>query len=370
MIRLSLALALLLSNQETRPAGQPAQPAPQPPQQSAPQQPATRQPAQKNPILEGVAVQAGEDLVTLGEFERYFRRRQEAQPPDSRESEERLYRETLFELWTARLEAQKGADLGLDPAQIEKITRANLEAEREKAGLEAYLAQLREEGKDALAEESERQEQIRRDLWKYSALGNAVVARRATRDATIRPGELRAMFEENKQNLAEVTVQLRWLVVSSREQGGPEAARASCEDARARVLAGEDLALLVEERGADLRDSRGLLPYRAPSSFADPDVAAFAETAGVGELMGVSPLSDRNGQPAPELGYRLVQLHDRRVPPEPDFDSPDVQRLLTRYFGNERRERILGRERARLHREAYAWVNPLAGVPQAAATKP
>ncbi|NOT29605.1 MAG: peptidylprolyl isomerase [Planctomycetes bacterium] len=369
MIRQSLALALLLSQAATSqsPAGQPAQPTP--PRPTA-QQAATQQAAQQNPILEGVAVQAGESLVTLGEFERHFRRRQEAQPPDSRESEERLYRETLLELWTARLEAQKGADLGLDPAQIEKITRANLEAEREKAGLEVYLAQLREEGKDALAEESERQEQIRRDLWKYSALGNAVVARRATRDATIRPGELRAMFEENKQNLAEVTVQLRWLVVSSRESGSPEAARASCEDARARVLAGEDLALLVEERGADLRDSRGLLPFRAPSSFADPDVAAFADKAGVGELTEVSPLSDRNGQPAPELGYRLIQLHDRRVPPEPDFDAPDVQRLLTRYFANERRERILGRERARLHREAYAWVNPLAGVPEVAAPRP
>jgi hypothetical protein len=357
MIVTTLALALLLARQEPPPPAAPQQqPAPAPQAQAQPQ-------SQRNPILEGVAVQAGEQLVTLGEFERLFRRRQEEQPPDSRQGEERIYREALLELWTARLEAQKGADLGLDPAQIARITRANLEAEREKAGLEAYLAQLREEGKDALSEQTDRQQQIFRELWRYSALGNSYAAQRATRDATIRPGELRGMFVENEANLAEVTVQLRWLIVSSRELGSPEAARASCEDARARVLAGEDLALLVEERGADLRDSRGLLPYRAPASFADADVAAFSETAEIGDLMEVTPLRDREGKPSPELGYRLVQLHDRRVPPAPDFDAPEVQRLLRRYFTRERQERILDRERARLHSEAYSWVNPLAGAP-------
>jgi hypothetical protein len=316
--------------------------------------------------VEGVAVQAGEELVTLGEFERRFDRLQELEPPRSAEEKEQLRQRALIELWTARLEAQKGADLGLDPAQVARISRANLAEEREKAGLQTYLAQLREEGKDALAQETDRQQEILGVMWQYSVQGNAFAARRATRDATIRPGELRAIFEENKENLAPVTVQLRWLIVSSEEQGSPEAARASCADARERVLAGEDMALLVEERGVELRESHGLIAFRPPEDFRDPAIVRFAQTAEIGELSEVLPLlHPKTREPDPSMGYQLVMLHDRRIPPEPVFDAPEVQRILRQYYTKQRRELILERERRRLRAQSYSWVNPLLERPPA-----
>ncbi len=349
MTALSLALFLL-----------PLQGAPLP---QAPGQQQAQQSTPRNPILEGVAVQAGEKLVTLGEFERRLERMRALDPPTSRAGEERLYKKALLDLWTARLEAQRGADLGLDPNQITRISRANLAAERDKAGLQNYLAQLRSEGSDALTVDADRQQEILAAMWQYKALGNAFAGRRATRDFAIRPGELRALLEENRDNLAPVRVQLRWLVVTAEAAGGSEAARASCTDARERVLAGEDLALLVEERGASLRDSRGLLPLRAPESFPEP-IAGFAREAEIGDLSEVLPLLDpKTGQPSPELGYQLVQLHDRDVPPEAEFDSPDAQRRLRRVFVRQRQELILGQEREGLHREAFAWVNPLAAPP-------
>jgi hypothetical protein len=328
------------------------------PQRTTPQEPSP------NRILDGVAVQAGERLVTLSEYQRWIERAREIKPQTTREGEERQRFEVLRELWMGRLEEQAGAELGLDPAQIERISRANLEEEREKEGLEAYLAGLEEKGQDALAAEMDRRQEIERYMWKLSVRGQAFAAQRASRDQSIRPGELRAIYAENRDKLAPVTVQLRWLIVSSEASGGPEAARALCEDARGRVLAGEDLALIVEEHGADFREERGLTPFVLPEKFRDPELVAFAETADIGDLSAVLPLNNpKTGKPDPELGYQLAELHDRNEPPVPDFSDPGVQRMLRDFFTKQRDDLILERERERIRRQSYSWVNPLVAPP-------
>jgi hypothetical protein len=320
----------------------------------------------RNPILDGIAVQAGEDLVTLSEFERVLKRYGEQRKPSTREEVDRLRSVALRDLWTLRLESQAGADLGLDPAQIERMSKLNLRADREKAGLQNYLAQVRAQGLDALADEGNRQQEILRYMWEYSAMGNSFAGRRATRDSTIRPGELRAIYEENKDRLAPETVQLRWLIISSEASGGGDAARLSCEDIRARVLAGEDFALLIEERGSDLLETRGLTPFVPYQALSDPAMVEFARKAEVTDLSEVLPLvNPQTGKVSPELGYGFAELHERRKPPLPAFDSPEVQRTLRQFFMRQQRERILERERDRLRREAYGWVNPLlTGPPQ------
>jgi hypothetical protein len=312
-----------------------------------------------NRILEGVAVQAGDKLVTLSEFQRLFERARGAEPQTTREGEERQRLDALRELWMGRLEAQAGAELGLDPAQIDLISRRERDKARDREGLEAYLAELEQQGKDALAEEGDRRGEILRYMWRQSALGRPI-SERAMRDQGMRPGELRAIYEENKSELAPVTVQLRWLIVSSEASGGPEAALAICEDARARVLAGEDLALFVEEHGADFRESRGLTPPVPPRKFLHPELVAFAEKAEIGDLSPVLPLlNPKTGKADPAMGYQLAQMHERNEPPVPEFTTPDVQRTLRGYFKNQRDERVLERERERLRRESFSWVNPL-----------
>jgi hypothetical protein len=321
-----------------------------------------------NAILEGVAVQAGDQLVTLGDLQRVLKRYREFRPPANPEEDDRQRAQALRDLWTLRLESQAGEDLGLDPAQIERINRLNLAADRERAGLEAYLAQLGEEGRDALADEEDRERELLRYMWEYSVLGNAFAGRRARSDNTIRPGELRAIYAENRDRLAPATVQLRWLIVASSAAGGPEAARASCEDARARALAGEDLALLVEERGSEFRETRGLTPFAPPQAILEPTLAEFAETAEVLDLSPVLPLTNRRtGKPDPELGYHFAELHERRTPPVPEFGSVEVQRSLREFFARQRRERVLERERERLRRSSFSWVNPLLLGPERSA---
>ena len=331
----------------------------------------TAAPPRRNLILDGVAVQVGEALVTFSELERTLKRVREKDPPETREDEERQRMRILRDLWTFRLEEQAGADLGLDSAQIERISRANRDEERDKSGLEAYLAGLRSQGKDALAEEKERQEEILRWMWEQDALGKPFAAKRATRDIEIRPGELRAIYAENKERMAPVTVQLRLLIVSSEALGGPEAARASCEEARRLVEAGEDMALLVEERSAVLRETRGLLEYAPPRGLRDPGLAAFAEKAEIGALSEVTPyINPETQKPDPAIGYQLAELHDRRTPPVPEFDTSEVQLVLREQFTLQRRQLILERERERLRQSTAPWVSPLIAAPKPAAPAP
>jgi len=314
-------------------------------------------------LMDGVAVQAGEELVTLSQYERILKRLEAEEPASSPELAMRRRVDVLRQLSNGSLEQQAGADLGLDPAQIERITRLNLADERRDQGLDDYVAKLTADGKDALSEEVERRAQVYREIWQYYALGNAVAGKRATLDRTIRPGELRELYERHKRDLAPIQVQLRWLIVPT-GSGTPEEARARCEDALRRLQAGEDFGLLVVELGsADFRETMGLTPLAPPRGIPEPSLWDFAETAQIGDLSPIQPLTHpRTKQPDPSLGYHFAELHEREEPPLPPFDSPEVQRLLREYFTNERSQRVLGRAREELRRSSYSWVNPIFGA--------
>jgi len=314
-------------------------------------------------LLDCVALQAGESQITLSELAREKKRRFKDRPAPTREEEQRLTTNLVRDMVVMRLEEQQGQDLGLDRAQIDHINKLNLERDREKAGREGYLAQLQEQGLDALAAEEDQEKNLWRLLWEYSELGNAYAGRRATQDRYIRPGELRELYVENRAALAPVQVQLRMLIVSSAAAGGPEKARESCEQARERVLAGEDMGEIVDELGVEFRDTRGLTQFLPPDNLLDPALRAFASQAKPGELSAVLPLLNKNEQPAPDIGYQLAELHERKEPPQPDFESAEVQRTLTFVFTRQRQNELLTRGRERLRRESYGWVHPsLAGT--------
>lgn len=312
-------------------------------------------------LMEGIALQAGEHVVTLSEFEQ-IAKRIEAEEPLTNEVEARRRRaDVLRELWTGSLEEQAGRDLGLDPAQIENFARRELERERRDVGLEDFLARLTQEGKDAFVAERDRKAQAYREIWEYYALGNAVADRRATQDRTIRPGELRDLYEENKRELAPIRVQLRWLIVPSASAGGPEGAKARCEEALRRLQAGEDFGILVAEYGsADFRDTLGLTPLVELRRIPERNLQEFARTAEIGALSPIEPLTNpRTGQPDPEQGYHFAELHEREEPPIPPFEDPETQRKLRRFFTDERAKLILGRAKDGLRRESFSWLNPI-----------
>jgi hypothetical protein len=318
--------------------------------------------ARRNPILEGVAVQAGDAVVLLSEYERQLERAIERRPPNDRGEELYLREQLCRELAIARLEEQRGADLGLDPELVERIKRSSLADRRREKGIEGYLAAREEQGTDALTEEAEHEQGIYREIWQYKMRGQAFGATRQTRDQGVRPGELREFYEENRDKLAPPMVQLRWLIVTSRAAGSPEAARETCEDARRRALAGEDFALLVEELGTELRDSRGLTQFFPPAEFRDRTLVPFCEQAEEGDLSEVLPLvHPQSGEPDPRLGYQVAELHERQVPPVPEFAEREVQRLLSDVLVRRRNQLAVARARETLWREDEScwWVNPL-----------
>ena len=308
-------------------------------------------------IVDGVAAQAGNAVITLSELNRFVETKNARRPVSTREEAQKLQVEGLREILTTRLEAQAGEDMGLDPEQVERQVQYRLDMEREEIGLAGYVDKLRAEGQDALGELRNQKSDLYVYMWRAAKVGISVAGRRPTRDRYIRPGELRGMFEENRDALYPTMVRLQVLVVSSEAAGSPEEARASCEKARERVLAGEDMGAIVLELGADLRDTEGLTPEIPQGSIADPTLRKFVDQAEIGDLSSVSPIVGPKG-PTPELGYQLVMLYDRREGGTGDFGEVEVQRKLRSYFINKRDERVLERQKALLRSESYTWVHP------------
>ncbi len=320
-------------------------------------------------LVDCVAAQAGDDAITYSELSRANERLFKSRPVSTPEEAQKLWLLGLRDLLTERLEAQAGADMGLDPAQIDQQIHLILEQEREKVGLASYTEKLLAEGLDALSAEGERARQLYGILWRRSKLGFSVAGRRPAFDSFVRPGELRNFFEENRSALSPKRVRLRVLTVSSAAAGGPEQARATCEEARARVLAGEELGALVAEFGAEFRDTRGLTPYLLVAALPEA-LRSFAENSPVGELSPVLPVVKPSAGTEP-LAYQVVEMAEREDGEEPDFEQPEFQRQLREFYTRERSNRALERERALLRSRAYSWVHPrLRGSPPPGAPAP
>lgn len=316
--------------------------------------------------VDGVAAQAGDAVITLSELNRFVEESNGRRPVTTREDAQKLTVQGLRDIVTLRLEAQAGEDIGIDHAQIESMIAHRVDQEREESGLVEYIERLEKEGSDAFGALEDRTSELYRYLWRAEKVGVAVAGRRPTRDRYIRPGELRAMFVENREALSPTVVRFQVLVVESRAAGGAELARASCEDAKQRIEAGEEFGALVLERGSELQDTEGVTPEILVPGIIDPELKRFAESATVGALSSVRPIIDAKGQADPEIGYQLVKLYDRREGEELEFATAQVQLKLRSYFSNTRENRLLERERARLRAEGYSWVHPrLRGLPVA-----
>ena len=307
-------------------------------------------------LLDGVAAQAGDEIITIRELDQLVRRESQKYPIESKEDLDRLTWSVLESLATNRLEPQAGEDMGFNAEDIAAFVRMSIDRSRRQDGALVFRDMLEERGQDRESHEESEQKGVYRDLWERSKIGyQGLAGTRRTRDRFIRPGELRAIYRSYKVQLNPPTVELQLMVTPYAAWGGEEAAREGLTEIRRRAEAGEDFGDLVEEiNPIERRQNRGIqAPVRA-TEIQIPALREFAMTAEAGDLGPFIPVEAQGG-----MQYLLFpRLHSREADPPPPFAERDVQTSLRQRILQGRDGMILQTERANLLQKAYSWVNP------------
>ena len=310
-------------------------------------------------LLDGVAAQAGGDIVTMRDLDRAVRDAVRArfgdEPLSSKEALDAISWERLQELVFAYLESQAGADMGIDPDQVAQLIERYVSQQRKELGAAEYVDELQAGGRRALSVQEDEARRLYRQIWRWSKVGRRGLAgTRPTRDRFIRPGELKGIYRTNRAQLRPDQVRLRVLVVSVAASGGVEQARERLAEARRRLADGEDFGDLVMEMGDDARDTGGLLGWARVEGLTHPALQVFAGEADLDELSPILPVPPV-GEPQ---AFVLARLEDRREEGPPSFEDREVQLFLRDIFTRQRENRILEYERSNLGRGAFSWVHP------------
>jgi hypothetical protein len=345
-------------------------------QARSPQSPQSPQPApQLPPPIEGVAATVNDDALTSAEIARHardLRERRGNRPISTPEELQQLQDFALINAALERLRTQAGEDMGLSREEVERRTNYIMQREREGVGLVQHAQNLRDAGLDSAGARENSQDFLYRVSWYYAQTGQGVGMRgRIFRDRYVRPGELRAHYDQNQDRLRgsdEVVLQV--LEIHARAAGGLDGALAEIRSCRDRFAAGEaSFEELVEESASVRRAERGRLPPMLEAQLADPQVAAFVRSARPGDCS--EPLS--NSQSGGLEGYMLVRLLERKAgAPAPDFALLDTQSKLRRELQQLRERRTISALEEQLVGRALFWparLDELFGRPPASAPR-
>ncbi|HUR29385.1 MAG TPA: hypothetical protein VM509_14445, partial [Planctomycetota bacterium] len=279
-------------------------------------------------VVNAPALIVNEEVVSMLDIRRIAQRNmREKKRPNA--DPQQLFNEAINDGARQLLEIQGGKDMGFEPELVAKYVDTLLQREVEQYGSVTKLAEeLKREDKDSFARRDEVFARVNSQLWQESISGRGRgPGGRAWRDAYVRPG--RALFEQReaaRNQVANRTVKLTQLVVDFGNPPGPDGkARAErlIKDYRERIENGEDMGELAELYGGADKGSRGLTPdFRVSGLAANyPELAAFLEHAGPGELSPVLPFT-RNGE---LFGYMLIRPEEFKVAPVEPFDDPRHQ---------------------------------------------
>jgi hypothetical protein len=316
-------------------------------------------------LVDAVALQAGDEIVTLSALDRIVRTEAERNRIQSQADSDELTQLLMRQVVVRELEAQAGEDMGLSREQIDRIVEAQLD---DSSASPSFIDDLLREGEDAFTWSEGQRKELYRYVWEKSKIGaESFGAKRPTRDRHIRPGELRAIYRVNGEDLDPDQVELQVLVLAVQAAGSVESARTILEGARERALSGEDFGDLVQEIASERVETRGLTGLLALNTIADPGLSAFARDAEPGDIGAILALPP-TGAPSALV---LPRLHQRIENEPPPFGERRVQTFLREAFTNTRVDRILGRERAALVQQGFTWVSPgLRGPPSAPQAAP
>jgi len=319
-------------------------------------------PRELPPAIEGVAATVNDDALTSSEIARHARdlRERRGNRPISTPDELRQLQEfALINAALERLRTQAGEDMGLSREEVERRTNYIMQREREGVGLVQHAQNLRDAGLDSAGARENSQDFLYRVSWYYAHTGQGIGMRgRIFRDRYVRPGELRAHYEQNLDRLRgsnEVVLQV--LEVHARAAGGLDGALAEVRACRERYASGEaSFEQLIEESASVRRAERGRLPPMPEAQLADPQVAAFVRAAKPGDCSEPLP----NGQSGGLEGYMLVRLIERKAgAPAPDFALLDTQSKLRRELQQLRERRTIGALEEQLVGRAQFWPSEL-----------
>lgn len=318
------------------------------------------------PAIEGVVATVNDDALTSSEIARHardLRERRGNRPISTPEELQQLQEFALINAALERLRTQAGEDMGLSREEVERRTNLIMQREREGVGLVQHAQNLREAGLDSAGARENSQDFLYRVSWYYAQTGQGIGMRgRIFRDRYVRPGELRAHYDQNQDRLrgsAEVVLQV--LEIHARAAGGLDGALAEIRSCRERYASGEaSFEQLIEEVASVRRAERGRLPPMPEAQLADPQVAAFVRGARPGDWPRdcSEPLS--NGQSGGLEGYMLVRLLERKEgAPAPDFALLDTQSKLRRELQQLRERRAIGALEEQLVGRAHFWPGQL-----------
>jgi len=306
-------------------------------------------------FVAALALQANDRVVSIREFDGVVQAEATRQGVARSEPRyEQIARDALREVAMTELEPQAGRELGLDPAQIDRVVRLNLQDKRREMGTAGLADVLAEGGQTYQTLSAAQAADTYRRVWRGTLLGWKGISSRPIRDVFIRPGELRAIYRSNREFLDPAVVELQIIQSPVRAYGGDEQAGLEyLNEARERALAGEDFTSLVEQYSAIGAETQGLHPPYVVSEITVPELREWAATARTGEVGPV--LSVILGS---ERSLLLPRVVARRGGEIPSYEEPRVQQVLRETFDRERSTRILRAERNTLLGSAFTWVSP------------
>jgi len=318
-------------------------------------------------LLDAVAAQAGDGVVTMRGLEQQVRERLDELVKQGRITNAEEFKQAyillsqkfLMDLVTEELEAQGGQDMGLDPTEIEQMISLQIRDERKRIGTANYIDKLTKDGTDPLADLDTRTKDLYRLLWARSKLGMAGAAgARPTRDRFMRPGELKLIYRSNRDRLIPSRVRLQRIYMPIAAAGSLEGARRTLADARDRTRAGEDFGDMVDLYSSEGRGTRGISEWLPLPQLRGMPWQPWANAAQVDDF---SPIYELPTGGNPEV-LILFRMHAREDPPPPEFGGDSVQKNLREVLSDGRDRGIMEREQDLLRRQAYTWRNPNMGA--------
>jgi hypothetical protein len=314
-------------------------------------------------LIDGVAMQAGDEILTLSDFQSQVDASLRGRSISTREELAGAIDSFLAGQVALSLEAQAGRELGIEPERVGNMVQRNLAERRREYGISRYLEFLEERGMDALTVEEGEADKVYQWLWRERTLGRSEVSgARPVHDYFVRPGTMRASYRQNLDELGEPDrVRLQILDHPAAAAGGVEQARQVCETARGRAAAGEDFGELVLEFGASNREALGITEWIPVPALIDEELRAFAARASEDDISTVLPIV-REGE---TVGFLVARLEAKEAgAAAPPFTDRRMQQNLAQLIRRKQERILLGQARLDLEREAYVWRNPaLAGPP-------